>query len=178
VSNAEVSRAKTPTYPVGTIAKLLLISERRVQQLTRDGVIPRADRGRYELAPAVQGYIRFLQERTIGGGNSGPIDYHAEKARLTKAQADTAEIELARARGEVAPVAEFEKATTRLMAIIRANVMNVPARAVLQLLGETDESTFKQRLRAELALALEQAAQADIDLDEEEEEGVPNARAD
>lgn len=41
-----------PTYPVATIAKLLLLSDRRVQQLTKEGVIPKEERGRYELAPA------------------------------------------------------------------------------------------------------------------------------
>lgn len=158
-----------PTYPVATIAKLLLLSDRRVQQLTAEGVIPKAERGRYELAPAVQGYIRYLQERSHGGKTAGPIDYHTEKARLTKAQADTAEIELAKARGELAPVPEFEKAQTKMMANIRANVMNVPARAVLQLLGETDETKFKQRLRDELTLALEQSAKIDFDLDDDEE---------
>ena len=53
------------TYPVATIAKLLLLTERRVQQLTREGVLPRADRGRYELAPVVQAYVRYLRDRML-----------------------------------------------------------------------------------------------------------------
>lgn len=55
----------TPTYPVATIADLLMVSERRVQQLAKEGVIPKAERGRYELVPTVQGYIRYLQERSV-----------------------------------------------------------------------------------------------------------------
>ncbi len=31
--------------PIGVIAKLLDLSERRVQQLSREGVIPKAERG-------------------------------------------------------------------------------------------------------------------------------------
>ena len=54
------------TYPVSTIAKLLMLTERRVQQLTADGVIPKPERGRYELIPAVQGYIKYLRARTLG----------------------------------------------------------------------------------------------------------------
>ena len=71
------------THSVATIASLLMLSERRVQQLTREGVIPRAERGRYELVPAVQGYVRYLQERG-GRSSDSPIDYHEQKARLTK----------------------------------------------------------------------------------------------
>lgn len=166
-----MSSAGTPTYPVGTIAKLLLLTERRVQQLSAEGVIPKAERGRYELAPAVQGYIRFLQERSVQA-NSGPVDYHQEKALLTKAQRETAELELALLRGDVASVREFERVQSAIMATIRTNVLNVSSRAVLQLLGCTDETEFKTKLRAELTLALETAADADLDLSEDDGEVV------
>lgn len=147
------------TYPVGTIAKLLMLSERRVQQLTAEGVIPKAERGRYELAPAVQGYIKYLQERSLSSEKS-PVDYHVEKARLTKAQADLAEIELAQKQGELAPISEFERAQTAMATQIRVNCLNIPQRVVIQLLGETNEVTFKEKLRAEIVLALEAAATA------------------
>ena len=41
--------------------------------------------------------------------------------------------------------------------------MNVPQRAVLQLLGETDERVFKEKLKAELVLALETSAQDELE---------------
>lgn len=107
------------------------------------------------------------RENATGGATTDEAEL---RRRKLAAETGTAELEFARARGEVAPVAEFEKATARLMAAIRANVMNVPARAVLQLLGETDEATFKQRLRAELTLALEQSALVEFDLDDEGED--------
>lgn len=163
--------AGAPTYPVGTIAKLLMITERRVQQLSAEGVIPKSERGRYELAPAVQGYIRYLQERSVQV-NAGPVDYHQEKALLTKTQRETAELELSLLRGDIAPIREFERVQAATNAAIRANVMNVPGRAVLQLLSCTDETEFKTKLRAELVMALETVAQADIDLpDDDDAEG-------
>ena len=88
-----MSEAGAPTYPVATIARLLLLTERRVQQLVKEGVIPKTERNRYELAPAVQGYIRYLQER-IAGNPSAPVDFQLEKSRLVKIQADKAQIEL------------------------------------------------------------------------------------
>ena len=51
------------TYSTTTIAKLLKLSERRVQQLTKDGIIPKVDRGKYELVPAVHGYIDYLRHQ-------------------------------------------------------------------------------------------------------------------
>lgn len=164
-----MSGTASPTYPVATIARLLMLSERRVQQLTKEGVIPKGERGRYELAPAVQGYIRFLQERTIGGGNAGPIDYQAEKARLTKAQADTAEIELAQARREVVSVAQVERTLSNLFAEVRANLRNVPARVVSSLIGTTDEREFKTVLLREIDLTLEALADAAVVIEAEPE---------
>ncbi len=57
-----------PTVPVGTLAKLFDLTERRVQQLARDGIIPKATRGQYPLIESVRGYVRFLQERAQGEG--------------------------------------------------------------------------------------------------------------
>lgn len=160
--------SSNPTYPVGTIAKLLMLSERRVQQLTASGVIPKVGHGKYELAPAVQAYIRFLQGTK--GGEESPVDFNVEKALLTKAQREREELELALARKEVAPVKDFERAQSRAFAQIRANVMNVPQRVVLSLLGETDESRFKSALRRELVSALEQSAEL-LEADETAELG-------
>jgi hypothetical protein len=54
------------TYPVNVIAKLLDLTPRRVQHLANEGVIPRAEKGRYELVSAVRGYIRYLRDRAMG----------------------------------------------------------------------------------------------------------------
>lgn len=153
----------SPTYPVGTIAKLLMLSERRVQQLTASGVIPKVGHGKYELAPAVQAYIRYLQGSK--GSDDSPVDFNVEKALLTKAQREREELDLAVARREVAPVADFERAQARAFAQIRANVLNVPQRVVMQVLGETDETRFKAALRRELVSALEESAEL-LDTDE------------
>lgn len=158
-----------PTYPVATIAKLLMLSDRRVQQLTKEGVIPKAERGRYELAPAVQGYIRFLQERSLRS-DSSPIDYHTEKARLTKLQADTAEIELAKARGDVAAISQIEKNLAGLFAEVRTNIRNVPDRVVSSLIAMTDEREFKARLLREIDLVLDALAESDVLIEPSEDE--------
>lgn len=86
--------AAVATYPVSTIAKLLLLTERRVQQLTEQNIIPKAERGRYELAPAVQGYIKFLRDRALGGdvGDDGEgVKLKRAKRRAAEVVADTLE---------------------------------------------------------------------------------------
>ena len=48
-------------YPKETIANLLNISERRVEQLVKQRIIPKAGRGVFDLGPTVQAYVRYLQ---------------------------------------------------------------------------------------------------------------------
>ena len=129
-----MSETKQATYPVATIAKLLLLSERRVYQLVTDGVIPKHDRGRFEIGPSVQGYIRFLQERQIGG-NSAPTDYQAEKARLTKLQADYKEIELAQLKGTLMPMELVVETWQGHIGNARAKLLAFPPKAAAQSIG-------------------------------------------
>jgi hypothetical protein len=53
----------TNAQPIAVIARLLDLSERRVQQLSRDGVIPKAERGQYDLVGAVRGYVVYGRPR-------------------------------------------------------------------------------------------------------------------
>lgn len=98
----------------------------------------------------------------------GPLDEFELKLRKLAAETSQAELDLATARRQVAPIDEFERARALENATVRANVMNVPSRVVSQLIGETNEGRFKEVLSAELVQALESAAEADIELEEEE----------
>lgn len=74
------------------IAELLNLTPRWVRQLAKDGVIPKPERGKYDVTGAVQGYVKYLQARADGRGVEGQ-DVHAERARLTRARARRAELE-------------------------------------------------------------------------------------
>ena len=101
-----------PSYPVSTIAKLFNLTERRVQQLAKDGVIPKANKGKYELVACVQGYIHYLQERAMGK-DSAPQDTYTERARLLKAQADKTELEVGTLKGNLLQIGSTPYATVR-----------------------------------------------------------------
>jgi len=159
--------ANHPTYPVTTIAKLLMISERRVQQLTKEGVIPKAERGRYELAPAVQGYIRFLSERNLQIQDSHDIDVNAEKAKKLRAEAEIAQIEAEKAKKGVVGIKQVEKTLTNTFIELKAGLRNIPRRVANTLVGETSEARIKSVILDEVDQTLEVLAQYDPDEREE-----------
>ena len=153
------------TYPVGTIAKLLMLTERRVQQLTAEGVIPKPERGRYELVGAVQGYIGYLKARTAGldALEAGP-DAAGDKVRLIKAKADLMSMEAARASRELLPAAEVAKADEVIFAGLRDRVMAVQSVAPLlcDAALKDGERAVRPILREALTSALEDIGSAEV----------------
>ncbi|WP_151813574.1 terminase small subunit [Acinetobacter ursingii] len=111
---------------------------------------------------------KWLQDKAADDATGEiPDDINLLKIRKAKAETELAELELAEKKGQVALIAEFERAQAVVFGIIRSNMMNIPQRAVLQLLGETDARIFKEKLKAEIVLALETAAEAELEDDED-----------
>lgn len=153
------------------LAEHMGVSLPTVDRWAKEGmpVVQRGGRGVewiYDLADVISWYAQRKVEAAGGEVN----DLAEIDKRTARAKMEQAELALAQAKGLVAPIAEFERVQAAMMATIRQNIMNVPQRAVLQLLGETDEMIFKQKLRAELTLALEQSANAELDVQTEDDE--------
>lgn len=114
------------TASVDTIAKLLDMTPRRVQQLANEGIIPKPkDRGQYEIIPCVVGYIKHI--KGMLNGEAG--DLASEKTRLTRAQAEKTEIETARLKGELVSLAGAERGWSALVGAFRAKMLTLPPRA-------------------------------------------------
>ena len=151
------------TYPIAVIARLLDLTERRVQQLTREGVIPRTERGRYELVPAVRGYIRYLRDRSVGRDGATIPDIAAERARLTREQADRAAMENAKARGELVLAPTVQKALERTFTAFKARIEAIPRKAVPRLKGVTGDAAREKVLRELNREALSELCNFDFD---------------
>ena len=149
------------TYPISVIAKLLDLSDRRVQQLTREGVIPKAERGRYELVPAVQGYIRYLRDRSIGKDGAVIPDIAAERARLIKEQADKFAMENATARGELLPALLVGRAWEKAITSFRARMLVLPRKALPRLRGASGDAAKEKILSGMVREALNELVASD-----------------
>ena len=149
-----------------------MISPRRVQQLTKQGVIPKTEHGRYELAPAVQGYITFLQERNpIRAGGDDGDDYHKEKARLTRLQADRAESELAERMGQLLDADDVAQTWADMIGRVRNKLLAMPSK-IAPLVSHVTEPAEIQQITDDLIRdALEEMA-------DEARDAIAHARTD
>jgi phage terminase Nu1 subunit (DNA packaging protein) len=153
------------------LAEHLGVSLPTIDRWGKEGmpVVQRGSRG-VEWVFDLAEVIRWRVDRASKDAAADAPDGLEEiEKRTAAAKMLTAELALAQARGDVAPIREFERAQAKAFAEVRANVMNVPQRVVIQLLGETNETRFKEVLRAELTLALQAAAEADLTLADEDD---------
>ena len=149
------------TFPLDTIAKLLDLTPRRVQQLSAEGVIPKAERGRYELVPAIQGYIRYLKERSIKADTSGD-DYNAHRTRLTKARADLAEMEKEQIREQLIPAGDVERAWIDVSQNMRQKLLAFPQRVAPEVYAAEKLIEVKSILKDNIYDALKEISEVEV----------------
>lgn len=167
------------THPLATIAKLLMLTERRVQQLSAEGVIPKAERGRYELVPAVQGYIRYLKDRSLGADVPG--DEYEHKRRLLKAKADLAEMEAALLAGKLVKTEVAEAVWSDAASRFRQRALSVAPKAAPIVAVETDASVCYEVIESYLHEALAELAGTTVlgssDTGSSSSEAIPDGSA-
>lgn len=149
------------SYSASTLAKLFNLTERRVQQLAKEGVIPRAERGKYDLVGAVRGYVKYLQERAEGRGVA-PQDLHTERARLVKAQADKTEIEVAEMGRALIPAERVIEAWQQLVAAFRAKCLALPTKLAPRLAGNHAVKDIKESIAGGVREALEELSRFEL----------------
>lgn len=171
--------ARSLTKNVGQIVNkselcsLFGVSPPSVDGWVRNGcpVVEKGSQGRHSQFNTAD-VAKWLRDRAREEGSGTKTADEAElRRRKLAAEAERSELELAKVKGEVAPVAEFERIWAMKDAAVRTNMRNVPRRAVLQLLGCTDETEFTSKLLAEIDLALVTAAETEIDPVDDEETG-------
>lgn len=102
---------------------------------------------------------RLDKAREESKGASATADEAELKRRKLAAQTAQAELDLAKAKAEVAPLDQIERGVSRAFAEVKASIRNVPSRAARLLIGETDETRFKSVLLQELDQALDALAE-------------------
>lgn len=145
-----------------TIAKLLDLSPRRIQQLVDEGVVPREQRGRFALIPAVRGYIHFLRERAVNASaDADSIGRH--RSRKLKEEADQLEMKSAQMRGELLPRDEVHVAVTGTLALVRSRMLAIPSKRAPMLAPEMTPAEAQAILKSAIHEVLAELAAIDID---------------
>lgn len=128
-------------YSKEIIANLLNLSERRIEQLAKMKIIPKAGRGVFDLGPTVQAYVHYLQGLASGAiknGEPSELDKRLleakvlereSKARILKCRAD----EMERALKNEGICEEIKKIPDRLYSNILYKIDHLSDRSYQEL---------------------------------------------
>jgi phage terminase Nu1 subunit (DNA packaging protein) len=94
--------------------------------------------------------------------------------RMKTAKMVRAELDLEKEKGTLAPVAQMQTMLANVLANLRAKMRIIPSRAYGALVGEDDETKFKQTLMQEIDTALIECSRASL-TDEPLPEGEEDA---
>lgn len=135
--------------PRSELAFTLSLSETRIAELVKSGVLPQPQgRGKFDLGGSVRAYLQYTRTRTRG-------TLAEEKTRLTKAKADREELNLAVRSKELIEVSTVEKVVFEKGRQIRDALQSIPDRIAGIVSAEGDQIKNHATLSREIHQALE-----------------------
>lgn len=157
-------------YTSNVVADWLAVTPRRVRQLRDEGVIVEKAPGLYDLQSCVVRYISYLRK---GNGNTNLND---ERARLTKAKREAADMENEERRGNLHSTGDIEKGLAALCLNVRGRFSGLPAKLsgeLAQMGG--NQAGIHDKLKAAIDETLEELSHFNVAFairsGEDEEEG-------
>lgn len=149
------------TVPLDTICRLLDLTPQRVNQLAKEGVIPKVERGRYELVPVVRAYIQYLRMGNLKR-DLPENDYTTHRMRLTRARADIMEMEKAQMEERLIPAGDIEEAWLEASTNMRAKMLALPSKAAPEIFAAETLAEVKSLLKENVYEALNELTNIEI----------------
>ena len=121
---------------------------------------------------AIGDVLSWREEQAVinGIGDTSTADADELKKRKLAAETTLVEIEVAKAKGEVAYIDDVAKELFARTLAAKTRMRNVATRVVSQIIGETNESKIKDIITDEIDYALSELSNRFIDVDNDIEE--------
>lgn len=129
------------------LAKLIGITQRRINQLAEDKIITRQPEGDFILPEAIAEFYSFKFQ------NEEAVDYLAEKAKHEAAKRQLAEIELSKRRNEIHEATDVELVMMDMLTNLRSQLLGIPAK-MAPVLADQDKGFIDKALTDEIQARL------------------------
>ena len=149
------------TCSTATLSSYLDLTPQRLNQLHKDGWLVKADHNKWDTLKSIRGYIKFLRQRADKYA-SGGISLDDAKLRRWKADAETMELKLMLAKGEVVDVDFAVNMLTSILDTLQTQLANMTSRVTPLLLGQTEYQIVEKILNDAIHKIQTDIANADI----------------
>ena len=133
------------------LGQIIGISRASIANLATDGVLPRANRGEFNLAACVQAYI---QHKRVTAGGDDVANLTVERSRLARAKADKAERDARVEAGDLIPASDIDAAWIATAGNIRTRILAVPKKIAPRVIVCKTATEAEQMMQKELHAAL------------------------
>lgn len=138
---------RRPGQAASIIAKLLGVTERRLNQLVKEGIAIRVARGRYDLTKTVKNYIANLKAQAPERGT----ERYDDQAALLKTRRAMAEIELGERRGDLLARETVEAIVVETLVLMTQRLEGLGGRLAMDLAGETNPAKIRRLISDEVS---------------------------
>lgn len=154
--SAKVTNIDSITVSAAVLGELFGVSDRRIRQMSEEGTVARAAKGRYKLVESVKNYILTLKMAADGMGieiEDGAVDLEEEKGLHERVKRHISELKLQIMRGEVHKAEDVETVMMDMLTAFRTRILGIPSK-VAPILENRDAIYIKDRLTNEVMDAL------------------------
>ena len=151
------------------LAQALDLSERRINQLTSEGIFEK-EGGKFDVKNAIENYMRNKL------GIEEKVSYEVERALHEKAKREKAELQVAKLKNELHEASDVEIVITGMLVTFKNKILSLSSKVAPQLIGQRNINKISDILDGELRECLVELSQYDPKLfigdDDEFEENI------
>ena len=156
----------TPNFFAGVFE----LTKRRFSQLAKERSWEKLGHGRYSIKGVISDFVAMREEQAKESirGLRGSGDYETERTRLTSAQADRAEVELAKMASNLIPIERAERIWTDIAVKVRTRLLAIPSKTAPELADIGDPREIRAYLDEMIAEVLGELVE-EVDLTKDPE---------
>lgn len=144
------------------LASALGISERRIQQLTKEDILPFEKRGYYSLRQSIQKYISYQLLLDRKKYKKNDTDINEARKRREFADAEIREMELQKLKGELIETSEVANNYSQRLVILKTRLLAISTNICRRLLKKTSIREVKLIIDTEVYKALNELSHKSI----------------
>lgn len=157
----EDARNRAHELPKSEFASMFGMSEKQLERYCQEGM-PHKKRGTRVFIVMPEGRVWYHKHLVAKGEKKGaPTDVSAMEKRELGAKVEKAEIELARLRGQLMTVADYDRVVGDAMARCAARLKNLPPRIAGVVLGATSIQEAQARVEPLVREVMDELRAAD-----------------
>lgn len=150
-----MSEAEKHIVRTSELSHILGLTDSRIRQLERSGVISKVGRGRYDLVSTVQGYCKYLKEA------AEQPEGLSEKDLLDRTRRKKIELEIQIMQGELHRAEDVMRVMNDMLGAFRARCLGMPHKLAPQLIAKAELPTIQDIIKKEIHEALTELSDYD-----------------